>query len=119
MSRDIFVQDIPAGIHSVADIPDDFEPAPLAFSPQHARTVVARVRPEVNFVDGVGHLDGPGISLEIAIDDDEPLESFAIFDRSSDRRAADEVIAAILTALTVRAFDSDSDSGLFEDSVQP
>jgi hypothetical protein len=29
MSWDIFVQDVPASVQSVAEIPDDFQPSPI------------------------------------------------------------------------------------------
>jgi|SRR5665213_2986218 len=114
MSREIYVQDIPAGVASPADIPDDFVPRALPFSSQHVRSVIATLWPTAVFnQDGSGSIEGSGIDIDAQVDDDEPLESFVLFDRSSDRDAADHLITAVLSELGVRAFDMDQQDGMF------
>ena len=45
MSRDIFVQDLPAGITSVDEIPDDWQPGPLAFGQEAVVEAVRQLAP--------------------------------------------------------------------------
>jgi hypothetical protein len=112
MSWDIFVQDLPAGIASIADIPDDFEPAPLGLRSE----VIAKVSslyPECSFVDASwGVLDLPGCSIELSLGSTEELQSFAMHVRGDER--APGVVAHILGELGMRALDPSSTSGLFE-----
>jgi len=55
MSWDIFVQDVPAGISSIADIPNDFRPGPIG----RRSEIVAKLSalyPECTFADPfLGH----------------------------------------------------------------
>jgi hypothetical protein len=112
MSWDIFVQDLPAGIASVADIPDGFVPGPIGRRSQ----ILARVSalyPECDFADpSWGMLDLPGCSIELNLGSDEELQGFALHVRGDKR--APVVVAHILAALGVRALDPSSTSGLFE-----
>ena len=50
MSWDIFVQDLPAGISSVDDIPDNFEPGPIGQRSEIIALLLA-LYPECNFAD--------------------------------------------------------------------
>lgn len=113
MSRDIFVQDIPAGIESVDDIADDWMPEPLSISQTDVREAVARHAPMADFTDpNWGHVTLPGADIEVSLDDNQPFMSFALHVRGS-REAADPFIAAVLGQLGLRAFDPEADSGLF------
>jgi hypothetical protein len=112
MSWDIFVQDLPPGIASIDDIPDDFEPAPIGLRSEIIAKVSA-LYPECNFADpSWGVLDLPGCSIELNLGSDEELDSFALHVRSDER--APTVVAHILGELGVRALDPSSDSSLFE-----
>jgi hypothetical protein len=112
--RDIYVQDIPFDANSVGDIPDDFEPLPLAYTPEQVREVIAAAAPGIEFdSSGWATYESEGIELEVSVEDSEPFESFAFVDRSSDRAAVDELIRSILDTLDLRAFDVDSDGGIF------
>jgi hypothetical protein len=114
VARDIYVQDIPFDANSVDDIPDDFEPLPLAYTPEQVREVVAAAAPGIEFdSSGWATYESDGIELEVSVEDSEPFESFAFVDRSSDRVAVDELIRSILDTLDLRAFDVDSDGGIF------
>lgn len=51
MSRDIFVQDLPPGILSVEDIPDDFVPQALGVTRSQVVEAVRAVKPECDVSD--------------------------------------------------------------------
>lgn len=111
MSWDIFVQDIPAGAKSVADIPDDFEPREIGLRSE----IIAKIQrafPEADFTDPAwGRLDGPGYSLELNLGEEERLSGFAIHSRGGELDA--HAIAEILSAVRLRAFDPQNESGIF------
>jgi hypothetical protein len=114
MSRDIFVQDIPFDAQSVGDIPDGFEPQPLKVTPEHVRAVITAIIQNIVFDSaGWANIVAPGVDIEVTVEDDDPFESFAFSDRSSDRAAADALVGEILDTLDLRAFDVDSESGIF------
>ena len=106
VSRDIFVQDLPAGVHSVQDIPDDWRPQPLAFGPTAVRAAVLELVPEADFSDPCwGHVQLPGVDIEVSVPDATTLTSFALHVRASDREAADLLITQLLDRLGLRALD--------------
>jgi hypothetical protein len=112
MSWDIFVQDIPHGLSSVEDMPDDFEPKPLG-ARQEIIEKIRSVVPTADFSDpSWGLIDGPDFSIEVSLGSDEIVEGFAFHVRGGD--AAAFVVADILERLGCRAFDGGSESGLFE-----
>jgi hypothetical protein len=112
--RDIYVQDIPFDANSVGDIPDDFDPLPLAYTPEQVREVIAAAAPGIEFdSSGWASYESDGIDLEVSVEDSEPFESFAFVDRSTDRAAVDELIRSILDTLDLRAFDVDAEGGIF------
>src|SRR2546426_694547 len=98
MSWDIWVQDIPEGTQSPADIPDDFQPKPLG----KRSDIITRIReavPSADFSDPTwGKIDGPGFSIEVGMSGDD---------------LAAHVVADILQHLGFRAFDPSSESGIF------
>lgn len=113
MSRDIFVQDIPPDITSVEQIPD-WTPAPLTVTTQAVREAVTKHAPDANFADPHwGHVALSGADIEVNLSDEEPLMSFAIHLRG-DPTTANQFVSAVLASLRLRAFDPDSESGLFE-----
>jgi glycine dehydrogenase subunit 2 len=98
MSWDIFVQDLPEGIRSVAEIPDDFVPRDAIAKRSDVVRVVSDVAPEADFTDPEWiRIGGPGFSIELSLADREHLDGFAFFVRGSDEAAV--IVAAILRAL--------------------
>ena len=114
MSRDIFVQDIPAGARSTADIPDTWQPGNLAFDRTSVIEAVVELAPSADFSDpGWGRVEFPNFDVEVNVGDSAPLDSFALHVRSADPAAPNKFIAALLDRLGVRAFDTDAESGIF------
>jgi hypothetical protein len=114
MSWDIFVQDIPAGAQSVADIPDNFSPQPIGSASQ-VLEAIRSVAPFADFSDPAWvRIDAPGVSLEVSVRPEESLRSFAFHIHGGEASAG--VVADILQRLDLRAFDSASDSGIFDSS---
>ena len=116
VSRDIFVQDIPAAAASVEDIPDDWKPNPLPFLAERVVAEVRTLHPSVDASDP--HLLDvalAGGSVEVAIPDERPLMSFALHIRTADPSAADDFVGDLLEQLGVRAFDPEGAprSGIF------
>lgn len=115
VSRDIFVQDVPEGISSVDEIPDDWEPQPLPFGPAEVINAVRELAPNVEEGDVEWmQVELPGVAIEVNVPDTSPLESFAIHVRAADPSAADSFIGRLLDRLGARAFDPESESGIFQ-----
>lgn len=114
MSRDIFIQDIPVGIVSVEAIPDGWMPEPLPFGHAEVVEAVRSLVPDADVSDPAWiRLEVPGVDVEVNVANKSPLESFALHIRASDRQAADVLIERLLQKLGARAFDSESESGIF------
>jgi hypothetical protein len=112
MSWDIFVQDLPAGISSVVEIPANFEPGPIG---QRSEIIakLSALYPECNFADpSWGTLELPGCSIEFNLGSGDKLQSFAMHVRGDER--APVVVGHIIAGLGVRALDPSSANGLFE-----
>lgn len=111
MSWDIYVQDIPEGLKTVANMPDDFVPRPLGAR----HVIIEKIRetvPTANFSDpSWGMIEGPDFSIEVNLGKNEEVRSFAFHVRGGDLAAF--VVADMLERLGLRAFDMSSDSGLF------
>lgn len=100
VSRDIFVRDIPAGISSVDEIPDDWQPQPLPFGHAAVVEAVRELAPESDTTDPAWmHVTLPGVDVEVNVTDESPLESFALHVRAADPGAADAFIARLLDRL--------------------
>jgi hypothetical protein len=111
MSWDIFVQNLPADARTVAEIPDDFRPAPLMARSALLEQIKEAV-PEVDFTDtSRGRIEGPGYSIEVQVGDADPVTSFVFHVRGGDLAAG--VVADVLDRLGLRAIDPGSDSGFF------
>ena len=111
MSFDIFVQDLPMGVRSVADIPDDFMPQPLG---PRARIVdaIRAVAPHVDFADPEwATIDGADYSIEVSLSLEDPVRSFAFHLRGGDEGLF--IVAEILDVLGFRAL-STSEAGVFD-----
>jgi hypothetical protein len=114
VSRDVFVQDIPADARSTDDITDTWTPDDLPFGPDDVISAVLANAPTANFSDPTwGHIELPGIDIEVNLPDEIPLRSFAFHVRSTDREATNRLLTAILDRLDVRAFDAISEGGIF------
>ena len=112
MSWDIFVQDLPPNIRTVADIPDTFTPAPLCTRAELIRRIQS-FDPSVRFDDPAwGTLDAPTFSVEFSLGSEELVRSFALYVQGDDAAAA--FVSELLTYLGYPALDAQSDSGLFE-----
>jgi hypothetical protein len=112
MSWDIFVQDIPASVTSVQEIPDDFEPGSLGPRAEIFEAIRAAL-PFADYSDGSWiRVDLPEVSMEISLGKDDPVLGFAFHVRGGYLAAA--AIAEVLRQLGVRAFDPEADNGLFD-----
>lgn len=112
MSWDVFVQDIPKDAASVAEIPDDFVPQPIG---PRSRIIdaIRYVAPFADISDPAWvRIEGNGCDIEINLGAEEPVRNFALHIRGGD--ASVGVVAAILARLELRAFDPESDTGLFD-----
>lgn len=79
MSRDIFVQDLPPGIASVGDIPDEFVPQPLAVTRAEVIAALSAEAPHTNISDPASvTIAVPGrYHIEANLGTSERLEHFA------------------------------------------
>jgi hypothetical protein len=104
VSWDIFVQDLPQEVRSIADIPADFRPQAIG----NRAEVIRKIRellPEADFSDpSWGRIDHEDWSIEVNLGEDEECTGFALHVRGGD--AVVSVIAAILAHLDLRALDS-------------
>src|SRR4051812_37127110 len=106
MSWDIYVQDLPKGIASVAEIPHDFEPAHIG-TRSCVIDAIRSLYPESNFTDPAwGILELAGCSIEFNLGPREVLQSFAMHVRSGE--SAPDVIAHVLQTLGLQALDPSS-----------
>jgi hypothetical protein len=104
VSWDIFVQDFPRHAVAIADIPDDFESAPLGPRDEIVKKIL-EVVPTANFTDPTwGTIERDGWSIEVNIGAQQQCQSFAFHVRGGDEAAG--AIAAILEHLNLRALDS-------------
>ena len=116
MSRDIFVQDLPSGIDTIADIPHGWLPQPLPFDADVVRAAVLALAPNADFSDpSWGHVVLPGVDIEVNIGEDKRLQSFALHVRSADEAAVRAFVGPLLQRLGVRAIDGGGapKSGIF------
>jgi hypothetical protein len=114
VSRDIFIQDLPDLVKTVADIPKDFKPRSIGTSDE----IVRRVVPDADFSDVEwGVIEGPTYSIEVNVHKAESVKALALHVRGDS--AADAVITEIIGALGLRALDSESATGFFEPGHAP
>ena len=112
MSFDVFVQDIPAGVKSVDEIPEDFVPKPIGTR----SAVVASIRkvaPEVKFSSPEwGTIEGDSYHLDVNLGPNDPVTAFAFHLYGEEEGLF--IIAGVLDELGVRAFAPGTESGLFD-----
>jgi hypothetical protein len=113
LSRDIFVQDLPLGIASVEEIPDDFVPRALPVTRAQVIAVLCAEAPEADAEDPswVTIAAAGRYHIEVNLGSTERLESFAFQVRGGSD--AEQLIKRILRQLDLRALDPESESGLF------
>jgi hypothetical protein len=112
MSFDVFVQDLPRDARVVDDIPSDFVPQPIG---QRADILagILRAAPHADFSrPDWGNIDGPGYSIEVNLDLEDPVQSFAFHVRGGQEALL--VIADILAELWLRAIAPGTESGFFD-----
>jgi hypothetical protein len=112
MSWDIFVMSLPAGIRSIADIPDDYVGPPLGRRSDIIAKILA-LYPACDFTDpSWGTLDLGDCAIEFSLGTSEQVQSFALHVRGGP--PAPDIVAHTLAELGMRALDPSSDTGLFE-----
>jgi hypothetical protein len=112
MGFDVFVQDLPLGAKTVADIPHDFARQPLGRRADILAGIL-RGAPQTDFSNPTwGVIDGPGYSIEVNIGADDPVESFAFHVHGGQEALL--VVAGILAELRLRAIAPGTESGFFE-----
>jgi hypothetical protein len=112
MSFDVFVQDLPSDARTIADIPDNFAPQPIGRR-EDILAGILRAAPHADFSrPDWGQIDGPGYSIEVNIDLEDPVQSFAFHVRGGQEALL--VIADILSELRLRAIAPGTESGFFD-----
>ncbi len=102
MSWDVLFQDLPAGIRSLDEIPDDFRPRPL-WSRDALLSQLRAAVPAINLDDPAwGVLDGDGFSIEFNIGDGDPVDSMMLHVRGA---GAFEVVREVARVLGQPAID--------------
>jgi hypothetical protein len=115
MSWDLFVQEIPAAVSRVDEIPENFEHAPIG-TRASVLAVVREVAPFVEVADPSWvEIRTGDIDVELNLGDDEVLTSFAFHVRGGDKSIG--LIADILSRLGLRALDPGADTGIFDPST--
>jgi hypothetical protein len=117
VSRDIFVQDLPEGVGSVGEIPENWRPGGLHFGPAMVIDAVTQLVPSADFRDPTwGYIGLAGVDIEVDLHGaTEPLQSFALHIRASDADAANALVGRLLERLGVRALDPEGapETGIF------
>ncbi len=115
MSWDIFVQYIPEDVKQISDMREKyskFKPRPIGMRSDIIKKI-KKVIPEADFSNpSWGVIEGNGFSIEVNMGEQEECKGFAFHVRGGDVAAF--VICEILKNLGLRAFDSSSETGLFE-----
>lgn len=114
MSWDISIMDLPSGVASVSEIPDDFTPEPLGPRSQLIETI-REVAPTVDFTDPTwGELVTQDFVIEFNMGRDDIVDSIMLDVRGGGH--AVRFIAALLDRLGCRAIDC-SEGGFFDAST--
>lgn len=112
MSWDIFVMNLPQGIKSIGDIPDDYVGPPLG----RRADIIAKIcalYPACDFTDpSWGTLEPADCAIEFSLGSREEVQSFAMHVHGGE--PGPDIVAHILAELGMRALDPSSDTGLFE-----
>ena len=112
MSWDIFVQELPEGIRSVEEIPEDFRPGVIGKRSEIIRTI-CDAAPGADFSNSTwGVIDGPGYAIEVNIDEEEDCTGFCLHVRGGEEAVT--VVDRIMERLGMRALNPGSEGGLYE-----
>ena len=104
MSWDIFIQDLPEGIQSVADIPEDFRPSALGPRSELIAAIL-EVFPQADFTDPAwGVVDEADFSIEFNMGDRTEVRSIVLHIRGGDSAAS--AVERLLSHLGRRALDT-------------
>jgi len=104
VSWDIFIQDLPEGIESVADIPEDFRPSALGRR-EKLIAAILEVFPRADFRDPAwGVLDEADFSIEFNMGDRREVRSIVLHIRGGDSAAG--AVGRLLSHLGRRALDT-------------
>jgi hypothetical protein len=96
MSYDVWVQDLPAGLQSLDDIPDDFVPAIIG-SRADIISKIMHVVPSADFSDPArGRVDGPDFWIEVGMSEEQAqCCHFALGGSDAAVGVVSEIIAAL------------------------
>jgi hypothetical protein len=84
MSWDVLFQDLPRGIRSIEEVPEDYEPKPLCTRAELIAKVTA-VAPHVDFSDPTwGRIDGHDHSIELNVGEEDPVVAVMLHVRGGD-----------------------------------
>jgi hypothetical protein len=112
MSWDIFVQYIPDSVKSIKEMPADYSPRVIGMRSEII-ALIRKIIPEANFSNPEwGLISENNFSIEINMGDNEEVKNFAFHVRGDDLAVG--LIADILHRLGMRAFDSNSKTGIFD-----
>ena len=111
VSWDLVIQNLPSGIRSVAEIPDEFEPVPLDLDRVELIETIRGVFPSVNADDPTWLVaNDRSWSIEFNLGATDPIPSFALHVRSTQPPLGE--IGRFLGRLGLQAIDPQADSGL-------
>jgi hypothetical protein len=103
MSWDVLFQDLPRGIRSVDDIPDDFRPGALCTRAELVAAIRNAATTTTFSGPWFGVLDADGFSIEFSAGDGDPIGSVMLHIRGGD--GALPVVRALSVALGRVAID--------------
>jgi hypothetical protein len=111
MSWDLFIQSIPAKYTRMAAIPEGFTPKPLGAQAKVIKAIRA-VLPGILFEHGFAAVESKHGTVEIDIGHEDPVACVALSCRGNEGILP--LVRALVKALGGRAFDTSSDSGIFD-----
>lgn len=111
MSWDIFIQSIPKKYKSMAEIPEGYEPKPLCANAAAVKAVRS-VLPGIVFGQGFAAVQCDDGTVEIDLGIEDPVMCVMLACRGGEGILP--LVCALVKALGGRAFDTFSDSGIFD-----
>ena len=112
MSWDIFVQYIPDAVKSAKDMPGDYSPRIIG-TRSEIITFIREIAPFSDFSNlELVVIDNKEFSIEINLCEKEQIDNFTFHIRGGDLAVG--MVSAILQRFNLRAFDPNSETGIFE-----